>query len=71
MLVAPPGEEAIAVLGDGTLEPGRYLVACAIPTGADPAEFMRQAQQAERALDVPAGTAPSPPGCTPAGGHLG
>lgn len=55
VLVAPPGDEAIAVLGDGTLEPGRYLVACAIPTGADPAEFMRQAQEAEGPPDVPGG----------------
>jgi uncharacterized cupredoxin-like copper-binding protein len=55
VLVAPPGEESIAVLGDGTLEPGRYLVACAIPTGADPAEFMRQAQAAEGPPDVPGG----------------
>jgi uncharacterized cupredoxin-like copper-binding protein len=55
VLVAPPGDEAIAVLGDGTLEPGRYLVACAIPTGADPAEFMRQAQAGEGPPDVPGG----------------
>ena len=55
VLVAPPGEEAIAVIGDGTLEPGRYLVACAIPTGADPAEFMRQAQAGEGPPNVPGG----------------
>jgi hypothetical protein len=47
VLVAPPGEDAVPVLGDGTLDAGRYLVICAIPTGADPDEFMRQAQQAQ------------------------
>jgi len=46
-LVAPPGEDAIPVIGDGTLAPGRYLIACAIPTGADPAEFMRQVQESQ------------------------
>lgn len=47
VLVAPPGEDAIPVVGDGTLEAGRYLVVCAIPTSADPDEFMRQAQQSQ------------------------
>jgi hypothetical protein len=55
VLLAPPGEEATAVLGDATLAPGRYLVACAVPTGADPDEFMRQAQQSEGPPDVPGG----------------
>jgi hypothetical protein len=44
VLVAPPGDDSIAVFGDGTLAPGRYLVVCSIPTGADVEEFMRQAQ---------------------------
>jgi hypothetical protein len=47
VLVAPPGDESTVILGDGTLAPGRYLVACAIPTGADPDEFMRQAQSSQ------------------------
>ncbi len=35
--VAGPGEEGMPVLGDGTIsEPGRYVVACFIPVGADP-----------------------------------
>ena len=55
VLVAPPGEEAMAIFGDGTLTPGRYLVACAIPTGADPDEFMRQAQASDGPPDVPGG----------------
>ncbi len=41
VLLAPPGGEQIDALGDGTLsEPGRYAVICAIPTGADPDEFL-------------------------------
>ncbi len=45
-LVAPPGEESFVAIGDGTLEAGRYLVFCAIPTGADPDEFLQAAQEA-------------------------
>lgn len=55
VLVAPPGEDAVPVLGDGTLEPGRYLLVCAIPTGADPDEFMRQAQESQGPPDVAGG----------------
>jgi uncharacterized cupredoxin-like copper-binding protein len=48
VLIAPPGEEAEAVLGDGTLtEPGRYAIICAIPTGADPDEFLAAAAESE------------------------
>jgi uncharacterized cupredoxin-like copper-binding protein len=44
--LAPPGEDGMFVVGDGTLtEPGRYGVICAIPIGADPAEFMAAAQE--------------------------
>jgi hypothetical protein len=47
VVVAPPGDDAIVAVGDGTLaEPGRYVLLCAIPTGADPAEFMAAAQAA-------------------------
>jgi hypothetical protein len=47
VIIAGPGEEGMAVLGDGSLtEPGRYLFACFIPLGADPEEF----------LDAPEGT---------------
>lgn len=43
LLAAPEGEQ-IAAVGDGTLsEPGRYLILCAIPTGADPAEYLAAA----------------------------
>jgi len=41
VLLAKPGEPQIEAVGDGTLtEPGRYLVACSIPTGADPDELL-------------------------------
>lgn len=39
LLAGPHGEQHAAV-GDGTLaEPGRYLILCSIPTGADPEEL--------------------------------
>jgi hypothetical protein len=48
VLVAPPGEVGFPVVGDGTVTtPGRYLVFCAIPIGADPAEFLAAAQDPE------------------------
>lgn len=38
---ARPDSDGELVLGDGTLsEPGRYLLVCFIPTGADPDEVM-------------------------------
>ncbi|MGI8807698.1 MAG: hypothetical protein ACR2KK_07635 [Acidimicrobiales bacterium] len=42
VLLAPPGGgEQIVAEGDGTLsEPGRYLVLCNVPTGADAGAFM-------------------------------
>ncbi len=41
VLLAKPGGPQIAAVGDGTLsEPGRYLVACSIPVGADPDELL-------------------------------
>ncbi len=47
VLVAGPGEEGIAVVGDGTItEPGRYAVLCNIPIGADPAA-VAEAMQTE------------------------
>jgi hypothetical protein len=40
-VVAPPGEGSFVALGDGTLtEPGRYVVICFIPTGADPQAYL-------------------------------
>lgn len=41
VLIAPPGEDGIAVLGDGSLdERGRYAIVCFIPVGADPAAVL-------------------------------
>lgn len=41
VLLAPPASQGEAVLGDGTLDdPGRYLLLCFLPTGADPDEVM-------------------------------
>ncbi len=46
VIIAPPGEEGFPVVGDGSLpEAGRYLVLCAIPTGADPEEYLAAAQE--------------------------
>jgi hypothetical protein len=41
LLAAPGGGEQIAAVGDGSFtEPGRYVVFCFIPTGADPEEYL-------------------------------
>ena len=48
VLVAPPGEAAVAVEGTGELaQPGRYAFLCVIPTGADPGEYLVAAAEAE------------------------
>lgn len=61
VLIAGPGEEGMAVVGDGTLtEPGRYLIACAIPIGADPAEIMAP-PSSDPAASAPEGSEPSGP----------
>lgn len=49
-LVANPGGKSTVAVGDGKLrEPGRYLMLCFVPTGADPAAFMEAAQKAAAA----------------------
>jgi len=58
VLVAPPnGAPQITALGDGTLkEKGRYAVVCFIPTGADPAAYLKAAEAAtDGPPDVPGG----------------
>ena len=57
VLIAPPSEAGIAVEGTGVLsEPGRYAIICAIPTGADPAEYIAAAEESEGGPpDVPGG----------------
>lgn len=53
-VVAPPGEKSFPPIGDGTLtEPGRYLIFCAIPTGADADEAMAAMQEAMQSQSGP------------------
>lgn len=60
VLIGGPGEEAEAVLGDGTLtEPGRYLFACFIPVGANPDEIL--APPAGTGAEGPPDVAGGPP----------
>lgn len=48
VLLAAPGEDQIAAVGDGTLtEPGRYLVLCIIPTGVEPEVYFAAAAETE------------------------
>lgn len=48
LLAGPDGGEPIPAVGDGTLEePGRYLLMCSIPTGADPAEIEASLEAAD------------------------
>lgn len=50
VIVAGPGSDGTAVVGDGSIsDPGRYALACFIPTGADPDEFLAAAQEAGEA----------------------
>lgn len=61
VLLAPPGGgETIKAVGDGTLaEPGRYLVICAVPVGADPAAYLQAAQSSgDGPPQVPGGGPP-------------
>jgi len=55
--IAPPEEAGFPIEGIGMLEkPGRYLVICAIPTGANPDEYMAAAAESEGGPpDVPGG----------------
>ncbi len=57
VIIAPPGEDGMPVVGTGMLtEPGRYLIICAIPTGADPGEYLVAAAESEGGPpDVPGG----------------
>lgn len=63
VLIAPPGGAAqIAAVGDGTLkEPGRYVVACFIPTGADPAAYLAAAKAAQSTGGPPQNVQGGPP----------
>jgi len=56
VLLAPPGGEQIAAVGDGTLaEPGRYLILCAIPTGADVDDYLAAASTSDGPPQVDGG----------------
>ena len=57
VLLAPPGsDEQIPAVGDGTLtEPGRYVILCLIPTGADPDEYLAAAATSDGPPQVDGG----------------
>lgn len=56
VLLAPPGGEQIAAVGDGTLaEPGRYAILCVIPTGIEPDVYLEAAAISEGPPDVGGG----------------
>ncbi len=56
VLLAAPGGEQIAAVGDGVLaEPGRYLLVCAIPTGANPEEYLEAAATSDGPPNVDGG----------------
>lgn len=59
VLAAAPGKAGSVALGNGVLtKPGRYLLFCAIPTGADPVEYARAL---EAAGDAPPSVTGGPP----------
>lgn len=56
VIIAMPGEDGQAVVGDGSIsEPGRYVAFCAIPQGADPQEYMTAAQTSDGPPQVEGG----------------
>ena len=61
VILQPPGApEAIVAVGDGVLtEPGRYVLMCFIPIGADPDEYL--AAVAAAGGGKPEGVAGGPP----------
>lgn len=59
VIIAEPEKDGVPVLGDGVLnDPGRYVFACFIPTGADPAEYLKAAQESGDEPPVVAGGPP-------------
>ena len=56
VLLAAPGGPQIDAVGDGTFaEEGRYVLICAIPTGADVDEYLEAAEAAPGPPDVEGG----------------
>lgn len=54
--VAFPGEKGFSPQGPLTLtQPGRYLLVCTIPTGADPVAYREKAKTAQGPVVVPGG----------------
>lgn len=66
VMIAPPGQAGFAVLGDGTLhEPGRYVVLCGIPIGADPQAYLRPRRRPTARRTCRADRPTSRPACSP------
>ena len=56
VLLAAPGGKQVEAVGDGVLaEPGRYLLLCAIPTGAAPLEYLEAAATSDGPPQVDGG----------------
>lgn len=56
VILAPVGGENINAVGSGVLdEPGRYLLFCSIPVGADQAEYLEAAATSDTAPQVDGG----------------
>lgn len=56
LLATPGSDEAIPAVGNGTLnESGRYVIVCAIPTGANPQEYLDAAATSEGPPEVDGG----------------
>ena len=56
LLAMPDSDEQIAAVGDGVLaEPGRYIILCAIPTGANPGEYLAAAAESDGPPEVDGG----------------
>jgi hypothetical protein len=59
VLLAPPGGEQVDAVGDGTLtEPGRYVLACFMPTGVDPDAYLNAPPSEEGPPEVPGADGP-------------
>ena len=59
VLLAAPGGEQVDAVGDGTLtEPGRYVLACFIPTGVDPDAYLNAPASEEGPPQVPGADGP-------------
>ena len=56
LLATPGSDEQIVAVGEPTFsEPGRYLIVCVIPTGADPGEYLAAAAESDGPPQVDGG----------------